>query len=223
MVAVDASQVSIIATRNKDHDPLEQPLDASDSSSASLPELSSEQSSESLDSFLAGVERRAFQMARVSTGDPDAALDIVQDAMLRLVKNYRHRSASEWPPLFYRVLSNAVTDWHRQRQRSWKVFDRWFGMNDDEHADALESQPGPRNSQPEQLLDIADNMAIVERAINTLSQRQQQAFMLRCWAGFSTAETAESMGCTEGTVKTLYSRAMRNVRETLENISQITD
>lgn len=171
--------------------------------------------SDTLDSFLAGVERRAFNMARVSTGDPDAALDIVQDAMLRLVRSYRGRPAEEWPPLFYRILGNAITDWHRQQQQSGKIFDRWFGSNVDDNDDAMDSLPLPAGQQPEQLVDIGQNIAAAEAAINALSPRQQQAFMLRCWQGFTTAETAAAMGCTEGTVKTLYSRALHSLRATL--------
>jgi RNA polymerase sigma-70 factor (ECF subfamily) len=171
--------------------------------------------SDSLDSFLAGIERRAFQMARVSTGDPDAALDIVQDAMLKLVKKYGRRPAEEWPPLFYRILSNAITDWHRQRQRDWNIFDGWFGTND-ETGDALESMPSMPSQQPDQLVSMDEEMTTVENAIRGLSIRQQQAFMLRCWQGFSTAETASAMRCTEGTVKTLYSRAMHSLRSTLK-------
>ena len=174
--------------------------------------------SESLDSFLAGVERRAFQMARVSTGDPDAALDIVQDAMLKLVQKYGKRSAEEWPPLFYRILSNTITDWHRQRQRSWKIFDGWFAAND-ETGDALESMPAIASQQPEQLASMDEDMLTVENAIRGLSVRQQQAFMLRCWQGFSTAETATTMRCSEGTVKTLCSRAMHSLRDTLKTAS----
>ena len=170
---------------------------------------------DTLDSFLAGVERRAFRMARISTGDPDAALDIVQDAMLRLVKSYRHRPAEEWPPLFYRILGNAITDWHRQQQHSGKIFDRWFGDRIDDAEDPLDRLPLPAAQQPEQLVAVAQNMAAVEEAIKTLSLRQQQAFMLRCWQGLSTAESAAAMGCTEGTVKTLYSRALHSLRATL--------
>lgn len=169
-----------------------------------------------LDSFLAGVERRAFRMARISTGDPDAALDIVQDAMLKLVRSYRHRPADEWSPLFYRILGNTITDWHRQQQHSGKIFDRWFGSHLDDSEDALDSLPLPSAQQPEQLIDLAQNMAALEAAIRALSRRQQQAFMLRCWQGLSTAESAAAMGCTEGTVKTLYSRALHSLRATLD-------
>lgn len=171
---------------------------------------------DTVDSFLAGVERRAYRMARISTGDPDAALDIVQDAMLRLVRSYRHRPAAEWPPLFHRILGNAITDWHRQQQQRGKIFDRWFGSHADDADDCLDTLPLPAGQQPEQLVAMAQNLAAVEAAIKALSPRQQQAFMLRCWHGLSTAESAAAMGCTEGTVKTLYSRALHSLRATLE-------
>lgn len=171
---------------------------------------------DTLDRFLADVERRAFRMARISTGDRDAALDIVQDAMLRLVRSYRHRPAEEWPPLFFRILGNAITDWHRQQQHSGQIFDHWFGTRlVDDAEDALDSLPLPANQQPERQLEFAQDMAVLEAGINGLSLRQQQAFMLRCWQGLSTTETASVMGCTEGTVKTLYSRALHSLRATL--------
>ena len=173
----------------------------------------------SLDHFLAGVERRAYQMARVSTGDPDAALDIVQDAMFKLVNKYGRKPADEWPPLFYRILGNAITDWHRQRQRGWKVFDRWLGGADEDTVDVVESAPAPRSVQPEQQLGTAQTMQQLETALRGLPARQQQAFMLRCWEGLSTREAATAMSCTEGTVKTLYSRAMHRLRGELEQPS----
>ena len=167
--------------------------------------------SKSLDNFLASVEKRAFVMARTSTGNPDAALDIVQDAMLKLVKNYREYPAQDWPPLFYRILSNTITDWHRGRQRNSKIFDNWIGPAE-EVSDQLDSLPAAVSAQPEQLLCVAEHMHQVESAIEALSPRQQQAFMLRCWVGFNTAESAAVMDCSEGTVKTLYSRAMQTIR-----------
>jgi len=169
----------------------------------------------SLNQFLAGVERRAYQMARVSTGDPDAALDIVQDAMYRLVKSYRNKPAQDWPPLFYRILDNAITDWHRKRSRGWKVFDRWFGGDDT--VDPVNTAPAPVNLQPEALLQTSESMQQLEIALTGLPPRQQQAFMLRCWEGLSTADSARAMGCSDGTVKTLYSRALHRLREQLEN------
>ena len=167
----------------------------------------------SLDQFLAGVERRAYRMAYVSTGDADGALDIVQTAMLKLVSRYRDKPAADWAPLFYRILNNAITDWHRQRQRSWKIFDSWFGASDD--AEPGDLAPAPAMAQPEQRAALDERMQQLELGIRTLSPRQQQAFMLRCWEGLSVNDTAKAMGCTPGTVKTLYSRALHTLREQL--------
>lgn len=169
---------------------------------------------QSLEQFLAGVERRALQMARVRTGDPDAALDIVQDAMYKLVKNYRDKGADDWPPLFYRILNNGIADFHRKRARGWKVFDRWFGGDDT--VDPVNTAPAAANLQPDSVLQTDQSMAALETAIRELSTRQQQAFMLRCWEGLNTADTANAMGCSEGTVKTLYSRALHSLRDRLE-------
>jgi RNA polymerase sigma-70 factor (ECF subfamily) len=161
-------------------------------------------------------------MARLSTGDAEAALDIVQDAMLKLVKKYGRHSSEEWPGLFYRILGNTVTDWHRQQQRRWKLFDRWFGSADqDDEANnsrdtsAIDRMPAAESLQPLAQLSVTENMQRVTQAIQQLTPRQQQAFMLRCWQGFSTHETADIMGCSAGTVKTLYSRAMHAVRQRL--------
>jgi len=168
-----------------------------------------------MEQFLAGVERRAFQMACISTGDPDAALDIVQDAMFKLVKHYGTKPAEQWPPLFYRILNNAIADFHRKRARGWMVFDRWLGGSDT--VDPVNTAPTHANQQPDQQLQTDESIERLEAAIGRLSVRQQQAFMLRCWEGLSTAQTARAMKCSEGTVKTLYSRALHSLREKLEH------
>src|SRR5260370_16861386 len=66
-----------------------------------------------LERFLAEVERRAFRIAQVSLRDPDDALDVVQDAMLKLARSYASRPSAEWRPLFYRILENAIPDLQR--------------------------------------------------------------------------------------------------------------
>ena len=170
---------------------------------------------QTLDSFLAAVERRAFRMAQVSTGDREAALDIVQDSMMKLVQHYSERPPSQWRPLYFRILNNCITDWHRRQSRRWQVFDRWFGGREEEGGDDMDQFAMPDNEQPERQLLAQIALEDIERAVRTLSTRQQQAFMLRCWEGLSTADTATAMDCTEGTVKTLYSRAMAGLRQAL--------
>jgi len=75
-----------------------------------------------VEDFLKFIERRAFHMARINTGDTETALDIVQDAMYKLVEKYSHKTAKEWKPLFYRILSSKLTDYYRRKAIRDKVF-----------------------------------------------------------------------------------------------------
>ncbi len=175
-----------------------------------------------LDHFLSSVEKRALRMAQLSTGDAEVALDIVQDAMLKLVQNYADKTELELRPLFYRILANRIKDWHRHQNRRWMIFDRWFGRSatGDEIAEeesAIEQLAGDLHWQPDRQVASEFSRQALERAVSALSLRQQQAFMLRCWEGASTAETAVIMGCTEGTVKTLYARSLTFLRQHLED------
>jgi RNA polymerase sigma-70 factor (ECF subfamily) len=172
---------------------------------------------QALNRFLAGVERRALRMATISLGNPDDALDLVQDAMMKLTTRYSNRPEAEWGPLFHRILQNCITDWHR---RAW-VRQRWhrFVVGRDGHSemdDPLEALPDSRQQASPDRLQQEDAVACLEQAIRQLSLRQQQAFMLRLWEGLSVEETARAMGCSQGSVKTHYSRAVTALREKLE-------
>jgi RNA polymerase sigma-70 factor (ECF subfamily) len=170
-----------------------------------------------LNRFLAGVERRALRIATISLGDPDDALDLVQDAMMKLATRYSNRPEVEWGALFHRILQNGITDWHR---RSWvqKRWRRFVGGQDNQHeiADHLEMLPDSRQQASPERLQQEDAVACLEQAIHQLSLRQQQAFMLRLWEGLSVQETAQAMGCSQGSVKTHYSRAVTALREKLK-------
>jgi RNA polymerase sigma-70 factor (ECF subfamily) len=176
------------------------------------------ESNQALNRFLAGVERRALRMAIVSVGSQDDALDLVQDAMMKLASRYAQRPEEQWGPLFHRILQNSITDWHR---RSW-VKSRWrrlVGGGDDgsDEADPLQDYPDNRQAGSVERLQQESAIATLEQAIHTLSLRQQQAFMLRLWEGLSVQQTAQIMGCSQGSVKTHYSRALSALRESLED------
>lgn len=155
--------------------------------------------------------------ARFATGNADAALDIVQDAMLQLARRYADRGEREWGPLFHAILQSRIVDWHRRE----KVRNRlrvWFGSRDeDDDEDPLQNIADGRSPNPSQQLADKQAMAALETAIRKLPLRQQQAFLLRTWEGLDVAQTARAMGCSEGSVKTHYSRAIHALRAQLEN------
>ena len=173
---------------------------------------------QALDRFLAGVEKRAFRMADLAVGNPDQAMDIVQDAMLSLVKNYSHKNEADWGPLFHRILQSKIRDWYRRSRTRNSVIGWLYPASEDNGNDTADpiqqaadhvSLPPDSNANNEQLMSVTLN------AIRQLPLRQQQAFLLRAWEGLDVKETAKAMGCSQGSVKTHYSRASKTLKRTL--------
>lgn len=176
---------------------------------------------QALDSFLSSVQRRAFTMARAAVGDSDDAMDIVQDSMLQLATSYANKSPEEWRKLFYRILNNKINDQFRRRKRRQlfsAILPGLMGQkaaNMDEQSDPFDSLPG-HSANPAVSYEREQTINTLHAAISILPRRQREAFTLRCWEGFSTRQTAETMACSEGSVKTHYSRALESLRSQLE-------
>ena len=154
-------------------------------------------------------------MAEIATGNQDDALDILQDAMFKLVEKYSDRNAEEWGPLFTTILQSRINDWYR-RNTVRNRFRSWFGKREDEeHDDPVQSAEDESARTPEQLLQTDRRIDELDKALHELPLRQQQAFLLRTWEGYSVEETASMMKCTSGSVKTHYSRAVHTLREKL--------
>lgn len=158
-----------------------------------------------------------------SIRDEHLALDIVQEAMLKLSEKYAARPATEFPMLFQRILQNAIRDFFRRQ----KVRSAWvtplsslFGVEGDEDFDPLESMEVENDSKvatrPAEQLEQKQVLDIIEKAIETLPLRQRQAFMLRYWEELDVAEAAKVMGCSEGSVKTHCSRATHALAKLLK-------
>lgn len=171
---------------------------------------------QALDRFLAGIERRAFRMAQIATGNADDALDLVQDAMLQLVQRYADKQESEWTPLLYCILQSRIRDWYR-RTRVRNKFREWFsgGQDGQEAEDPLEMIPDRNTTPPDHELAMKQAATALDAALRTLPLRQQQAFLLRTWEELDVAQTAAAMGCSEGSVKTHLFRAVRALRKNL--------
>ena len=151
-----------------------------------------------------------------ATRDEDAALDIVQDAMLKLAEKYADKPPGELPMLFARILQNTIHD-HFRRQKvrnTWTTLLSALGKGDekDEEFDPLENMQVKSDSNapvdPAGQFEQAQVLGLIEQALARLPARQREAFLLRYWEELDVAEAAAAMGCSEGSVKTHCSRAV---------------
>ena len=170
-----------------------------------------------MNNFLRGVEQRAFITARLATQNEEEALDIVQDAMCKLAQKYSNHPEAEWGALFHTILHSRINDWHRRQKvrNRWRVF--FFADEEQDGGDGkLEEQVAQTVfPEPEYALMQEEMNELMQNAVQTLPLRQQQALLLRAWEGYDIAETAKIMNCSQGSVKTHYSRAIHSLREKL--------
>ena len=158
-------------------------------------------------------------MAVIATGQREEAFDLVQEAMLKLVKRYRDRSAAEWGPLFHTILQSTIKDWYR-RQQVHQHLHHWlpFKSEQDDEEAPWQLVEDSRAERPEEKNQQQQAAAKLDQALHELPLRQQQAFLLRQWEGLDVAATAQAMGCSAGSVKTHYSRAVLSLRNKLEGV-----
>jgi RNA polymerase sigma-70 factor (ECF subfamily) len=179
---------------------------------------------DALNDFLISVERRAFKRTVYAVRDEDAALDIVQDAMIRLSASYADRPTNEWPMLFQRILSNATLDWFRRQKVRNALFQNMgdleahFGGQDEGDLDLLEilAVDAVSTEGAEDTANRAEILKVIEQEIEQLPGRQREAFLMRYWEELDVSETAAAMGCSEGSVKTHCSRAVASLSKALK-------
>jgi RNA polymerase sigma-70 factor (ECF subfamily) len=171
-----------------------------------------------MEEFLKTIEKRAFVIAKISTSRHEDALDIVQETMFKMVEKYGSKPVLEWRPLFYRILNNKITDHYRRQAVRNKIF-IWKSSDNDQSDDCFQSDIASsverRSEEPDEMLMRQQRIERLAKGVQKLARRQREAFLLRSWECLSTRETAYAMGCTEGSVKTHYSRALEKLREQL--------
>jgi len=181
-----------------------------------------------LDSFLAEVQDRAYQVARGALWERETALDVVQESMLRFVEYYRHKPQQDWPALFRTVLNSKINDQRRKRLLAGtkrKLLSlTGLGLSaagpDETQAEAELNSPqhDAGSSAPEAGTDAGQLQRQIERALGTLAERQRQVFLLREQLGASIRESAEILGCSENSIKQHHFRALRALRRLLAEV-----
>jgi RNA polymerase sigma-70 factor, ECF subfamily len=177
-----------------------------------------------LSDFLKGVEKRAFKRSVYHVRNEEAALDIVQDSMLKLAEHYGDKPAAELPMLYQRILSNCTLDWFRRQKTRNALFSSMSDFEgpgeDGMDFDLLEAYSGPdggeRAESAEDLTRRAQIFHGIEAEIAELPPRQREAFLMRYWEEMDVAETAAAMGCSEGSVKTHCFRAIQTLSKALK-------
>ena len=176
-----------------------------------------------LSDFLAGVEKRAFKRTVYHVRDDEAALDIVQDSMMKLAEHYGDKPANELPMLFQRILSNCTLDYFRRQKTRNALFSNlgdFEAAGEDGDFDLLEAyasaDPAQQSESAEDSTRRAQVLREIEAEIRELPARQREAFLMRYWEDMDVAETAAAMGCSEGSVKTHCSRAVAALSKALK-------
>lgn len=177
-----------------------------------------------LSDFLENVERRAFKQAIYAVRKEESALDIVQDAMIKLAEKYGDKPPEELPMLFQRILQNTIHDYFRREKvrNTWvTLFSGITGRNDDhDDFDLLESfaaeEGSPAAETSADKIQRDQTLAAIDGEVQKLPTRQREAFLMRYWEDMDVAETAAAMGCSEGSVKTHCSRATHTLAQALK-------
>ena len=180
-------------------------------------------SSLELSRFLESVERRAYKQAVYAVRDENSALDVVQDAMIKLAERYGDKPAAELPLLFQRILQNTINDYFRRLKvrTTWTVLFSSLSSGEDQEEfdflESLEAEDGSlRAESAADKVERAQVIAAIEAELQKLPLRQREAFVMRYWEDMDVAETATAMGCSEGSVKTHCSRATHTLARALK-------
>jgi RNA polymerase sigma-70 factor (ECF subfamily) len=189
---------------------------------------SKQQENLKMETFLAANEDKAFYVAYAALWDRETALDVVQESMTRLVEYYRDKPPEEWPALFRTILKSRINDVRRRRlieqgKHRLVSLTGLFRSQHDEHGDSREYElpDGERDdgiTGPEGEYVAGELRSRVVDALQSLSERQRQVFILREWRGMSISETATTLGCSENSVKQHHFRAMQALRKLLAEV-----
>jgi RNA polymerase sigma-70 factor (ECF subfamily) len=147
----------------------------------------------------------ALRFATRMTGDPDAAEDLVQQALARVAEHFgTFRGEAEFRTWFFRILINVFRD--RLRRRLPAVVSL-----DDESLDV----PDRNAPEPAETVAAAELGQLIAAEVSRLPPRQREVLVLIAFEELSTAQTATLLGITEQNVHSTLSAARARLKERL--------
>jgi len=186
------------------------------------PDLTPLATEQELSDFLKSVEKRAFKRSLYHVRNNESALDIVQESMMKLAESYGDKPAGELPMLFQRILANCTLDWFRRNKTRNALFSNMADFEtsgEDGDFDLLEvlsdTSASQQNESAQDATQRAQTLREIETELQRLPPRQREAFLMRYWEEMDVNETAQAMGCSEGSVKTHCSRAVQALAKAL--------
>ncbi|MGB5346972.1 MAG: RNA polymerase sigma factor [Woeseia sp.] len=148
------------------------------------------------DAIVQRFQDRVFRLACLWLRDQQLAGDAAQEVFVRSYRGlraFRFRAAPfTW---LYRTTRHVCNEFNRVR-----------------HAEALDDEPRDPGRTPEGELVDFDSAQRVRRFVAGLPERQREVIILRIFEDLSVRETAQAMGCREGTVKALLHKATRSLK-----------
>ena len=139
-----------------------------------------------------------LRLATVLSGSPSVAEDLVQDVLVRVHARWPQIQGLEHPDAYVRrMVVNEHLSWRRRVRRS---------LSQLIHTDETVADPGA--AFDDKLVDQAELIA----EISLLPARQRAVVVLRFFEDLTIAEAAQTMGCTESTVRAYTSRALSRLR-----------
>ena len=164
--------------------------------------------SAAIEALIYAYEKRVYNIAYRYMGNDADAWDMAQESLIKIYRNvssFRGRSSfSSW---VYRLTVNTCLDGLRKRKKSPASLDQSI-----ENGAAFQDQSAPL---PEEHVLSSERSAVIQRAIDTLSDDHKSVIILRDITGLSYEEIAECLGVSIGTVKSRINRGRARLKTLL--------
>lgn len=167
------------------------------------------------DQLVERIRGRAFHTARMLVGSRDDALDLTQEAFMKVFRaRDTFRDGEPFLPWFHRILRNTCFSHLRKRGRISKRSISALGLDEDApDYDLIDEAPGPEDRTQDR-----ERSELLHHSFEGLSARDREILALRHFQELSYKEIAEALDIPQGTVMSRLFHARRRLRERLSGV-----